>query len=203
MNLSDINELDIKNIGAWPVAIRAFLIGFVGLAVFAVGYLFHIQDQFTRLDGIRAKEGELKQKLERLQRNTYDLKAYGAYLQAMEDEFSVLLRQLPSKAQVANLVEDISRTGLSNQLIFNSVQPGTEINREFYAELPIRIQVTGTYHQLAQFVNGVAALPRIVTLHDLALTPVSGNSDRLNMDATAKIFWYQEPSEQKKKKQKR
>jgi type IV pilus assembly protein PilO len=193
MNLSDINELNLSNIGSWPLVVRAAAIAAVGVSVFVLGYIFHIKGQFGRLEKAQGQEVTLKQKFEGLQKRLYNLDDYEAYLEEMEGRFGVLLRQLPSKAEVADLVEDISRTGLGNQLIFDSFDPGEEKKREFYAELPIRVNVSGTYHQLGQFVNGVATLPRIVTLHDLSLSPAAEGSEQLSMEATARIYWYLEP----------
>lgn len=126
-----------------------------------------------------------------------NLEAYKEQMQEMEVSFGALLRQLPSDTEVPGLLEDITRTGLGSGLEFEEIKLLPEVAQQFYIELPIQIKVTGGYHDLATFVSGVASLPRIVTLHDFELAPVSaGNSSRLSMQIMAKTYRYNDKGAQ-------
>ncbi|MEO7558386.1 MAG: type 4a pilus biogenesis protein PilO [Gammaproteobacteria bacterium] len=189
MNLSDINELDFKNMGAWPVPARAGVIAILCVALLGAGYWFDTKGQLQALEDAQAKEQELRTTFEIKQAKATNLAAYTAQLQEMKKTFGAMLRQLPSKAEVADLLVDISQTGLASGLQFELFSPKVEVPKEFYAELPISIRVTGSYHQFGNFVSGVAALPRIVTLHDTWITR-STTSDQLVMAITAKTYRY-------------
>ena len=124
-----------------------------------------------------------------------NLQVYKQQLADIERSFGALLRQLPSKTEVPNLLVDISQTGLAAALEEKLFQPGQEVKRDFYAELPIHIQLTGSYHEFGAFVSGIAALPRIVTLHDIQITPISKGYDQLQLDLTAKTYRYLDDEE--------
>jgi len=126
-----------------------------------------------------------------------NLAIYKQQLADIEKSFGALLRQLPSKTEVPNLLVDISQTGLAANLQEKLFQPGQEVKKDFYAELPIKIQLTGSYHEFGAFVSGIAALPRIVTLHDIQVTPSdkSGGFDQLQLDLTAKTYRYLDDEE--------
>lgn len=190
MNLDELNELDFEDIGSWPVAALGVAVAIIFCAVLAAGYFFHIEGMERQLEESEAKEGQLKSQLSSLQGKVVNLKDFQGYLDQMEEVFGESLRQLPSEAEVASLIEDVSDAGVTNQLVFRSFSPGQEQSAKFYAELPIRIEVEGTYHQLGHFVNNVASLPRIVSLHDLDLTPLVNKPGLLAMSANAKIYWY-------------
>lgn len=190
MNLDELKELDFENVGSWPVAAHIAAVAIIFGAVLFAGYFFDIEDMGTSYDKVVKKEDELKRSLESLQRKVVNPKAFQQYLDQMEDVFGESLRQLPSEAEVASLIEDVSNAGVSNQLVFKSFSPGAEEAHQFYAQLPIKIEVEGTYHQLGHFVNNVASLPRIVSLHDLKLKPVDGKPGLLSMSANARIYWY-------------
>lgn len=189
MNFSDINELDFKNIGGWPTPAKIGLIVILSVAILGAGYWFDTQHQLQALKDAQAKELELKQTFESKQAKAVNLEAYTVQLQEMKKTFGAMLRQLPSKAEVADLLVDISQTGLASGLEFELFSPKTEIPKDFYAELPISIRVTGGYHELGAFVSGVAALPRIVTLHDTSITHPE-KADKLVMEVTAKTYRY-------------
>ena len=128
---------------------------------------------------------------ENKQQRAANLDAYRAQLSEMERSFGAMLRQLPGKTEVPNLLVDISQTGLAAGLQEKLFQPGAEKGNGFYAELPIHIKLVGSYHDFGSFVSGIAALPRIVTLHDIQITPVDPKSyDNLTMDVTAKTYRY-------------
>ena len=157
-----------------------------------------------QLEQVRAKEPTLKSEFEKKQAKASNLDAYKKQMQEMEESFGAMLRQLPSKTEVDDLLIDVSQTGLSSGIEFELFKPQSEKRIEFYAELPIQISMLGTYHQFGKFVSGVAALPRIVTLHDINLS--SSKDGRLKMDVTAKTYRYLDENElasAKKKKRRR
>lgn len=205
MNLSEINlnELDFSNIANWPLAARAFVIVLIAVAVLGLGYWFDIKDQRLRLEQAETQERELKATFETKARKAASLEAYEQQLEEMRQSFGAMLRQLPNKTEVADLLVDISQTGLASGLEFDLFKPQAETPRDFYAELPISIKVRGTYHEFGAFVSGVAALPRIVTVHDVAILPpgkaeatdVTGGGGDLVMELTAKTYRYLDESE--------
>ncbi len=198
MNLSDlgrINELDFRDIGSWPVAAKGLIIIIMFGALLFAGYWFYHKDQLAGLERVRAKEQELKTTFEEQQHKAANLELYKEQLQAMKESFGAMLRQLPDKTEVADLLVDVSQTGLASGLEFELFKPTSEVRKEFYAELPIRLRVTGSYHDFGNFVSGLASLPRIVTMHDINITP-RGGSGSLVMEATAKTYRYLEEEEQ-------
>lgn len=198
MNLDDLNSLDFNNIGNWPLPARILAILVVCVAVLFAGYWFDTKDQIKILEQAQAKEQELKNSFEKKQADAANLEAYRQQMKEMEKTFGTLLLKLPSKTEIAELLVDISRVGLDSGLEFELFKPGSETPRDFYAEFPISLRVKGTYHQLGNFVSGVAALPRIVTIHDLSLT--KGKAGELTMSATANTYRYLDKDEISKKK---
>ena len=202
MNLN-LNDLDLSNISRWPAAARAVVILFIMAGVIFLGYWFHMKDQLQVLQEAENKETSLKVIFEKKAKQAANLEAYEQQLKEMQESFGAMLRQLPNKTQVADLLVDISQTGLASGLEFELFKPEAEIPQEFYAILPIQIRVTGTYHEFGNFVSGVAALPRIVTLHDIKITKRGkGDNDQLVMDMTAKTYRYLEESERPHEKKK-
>lgn len=189
----DLSELDLSTIGAWPVAVKAAVVGILCLVVLGAGYFLHVQKMLEDLDRVRGKESTLKSDFEKKQAKAANLEAYREQMQEMEASFGTMLRQLPSKTEVDDLLVDVSQTGLSSGIEFELFKPQSERQIEFYAELPIQISMLGTYHQFGRFVSGVAALPRIVTLHDINL--VSDKDGGLKMDVTAKTYRYLDEDE--------
>jgi type IV pilus assembly protein PilO len=202
MKMADFRNLDFNNVGSWPTAFKAIAIGLLCTAVLGAGYWFESQNQLPELDEARSKEMELKQTYSTKAAKAANLEAYKEQLAEMQESFGAMLRQLPSKTEVADLLVDISQTGLASGLEFELFRPENEVPRDFYAELPITIKVTGRYHDFGAFVTGVAALPRIVTLHDIAIKPAGKGSGRLAMDVTAKTYRYlDEESQQESAKE--
>ncbi len=193
MKLEDINNLDFNNIGSWPAAARAVLIGLLIVVVLFLGYWFDVKDQIQSLEASERKETELKSTFEVKARKAANLAAYEQQLDEMKESFGAMLRQLPNKTEVADLLVDISQTGLASGLEFDLFKPQGENPRDFYAELPISIKVKGQYHEFGNFVSGLAALPRIVTVHDIAITPQQ--EGELIMDLTAKTYRYLDDEE--------
>jgi len=199
MNLEELRSLDFNDPGGWPLPIKAVAIVVLCVAVLGGGYWFDTRSQLEHLDNAQKEETSLKSAYEAKMSKAVNLDAYKAQMQEMKRSFGAMLRQLPGKTEIADLLVDISQAGISNGLEFELFKPETEVPAEFYAELPIKIRVTGTYHEFGKFVSDVAALPRIVTLHNINITPVKtqGGKDELVMDATAKTYRYLEEGETK------
>ncbi|MCH8958524.1 MAG: type 4a pilus biogenesis protein PilO [Proteobacteria bacterium] len=192
--IEQLQSLDTNDIGRWPLLFRAVLIAVIFFAVSIGGsYYFVYRTKATVLEQAEAREIELKHTFEAKQRRAANLDAYKAQLKEMEVSFGAMLRQLPSRTEVPSLLVDISQTGLAAGLEERLFQPSSEIKKDFYAELPIKIRLQGSYHDLAQFVSGIAALPRIVTLHDVLIQPEKNTGgNNLVLDVTAKTYRYLE-----------
>lgn len=192
MTFDELNELDFSNIGEWPLAVKLILILIV-CALLAVGwYYFDVEDQYDDLSKAERVEQDLRQDFELKQARAANLDAYRTQLAEMRESFGAMVRQLPNRTEVAELLVDVSQTGLAAGLEFELFQPQSEIPQEFYAELPIKLRVTGTYHEFGEFVSGLAALPRIVTIHNVVIRPNQNkkSGDPLVMEATAKTYRY-------------
>jgi len=194
MDLRALNELDLNNIGEWPSAIKALAILIGCIAIGGAVYYLDTQNQLLRLDQERAKELELRQTFETKQRKAANLDAYRQQLEEMKESFGAMLRQLPDKTEVAALLVDVSQTGLAAGLEFELFQPEGEQSKDFYAELPINIRVTGHYHEFGRFISGLAALPRIVTIHDVKISNPGGERGtadaKLLLQAQVKTYRY-------------
>lgn len=187
MTLDDFKNLDPNNIGAWPWPAKALVIAVACLAIGYGTYHYDISAQQKKLAETQKREQSLKQTFEIKQKKAANLEPLKDQMKEMEQSFGDMLQQLPNQTEVAALLVDISQTGLAAGLEFELFKPGNEIPSEFYAELPIDIRVKGEYHQLGEFISGVAALPRIVTTHNLNIT--RGNEEGvLTMDAVAKTY---------------
>jgi len=196
--LAELKALDPRDPGRWPLAVRiaTVLVGFVAASL-ALIYFFVWQDQMPVLRQRQDDEQKLRTEYRAKHQQAVNLGLYKQQLADIERSFGALLRQLPSKTEVPNLLVDISQTGLASALQEKLFQPGQEVKKDFYAELPIKIQLTGTYHEFGEFVSGIAALPRIVTLHDIQITPQdkSDGTDRLQLELTAKTYRYLDDAE--------
>ncbi len=195
MNIVEqLQSLDTNDIGRWPLVFRSVLIVIIFIAVSAGGsYQFVYRSKAKLLTQVEAKEVELKATFEAKQERAANLAAYVEQLAKMKVSFGAMLRQLPSRTEVPSLLVDISQTGLAAGLEERLFQPSGEIKKDFYAELPIKIRLQGGYHDIAQFVSGIAALPRIVTLHDVSIQPDrQSGADDLVLDVTAKTYRYLE-----------
>jgi type IV pilus assembly protein PilO len=197
MNFFDqLRSLDPRDVGRWPLAVRGFFVALAFVAVAGIGwYMFVWDDDRPVLQKAEQDEQDLRAQFETKQQRAANLEAYKLQLGEMERSFGAMLRQLPGKTEVPNLLVDISQTGLAAGLQEKLFQPGAEKSNGFYAELPIHIRLVGSYHEFGSFVSGIAALPRIVTLHDISITPVDasksgGSYDNLTMDVTAKTYRY-------------
>ena len=195
--LDDLKSLDPNDPGRWPLPVR---IGFVTVVFVvlsaALFYFFVWSDQKPRLDQAAAQEQELRNTFKFKHAKAVNLSVYQQQLQDIERSFGALLRQLPGRTEVPNLLVDISQVGVGAGLEEKLFQPSPEIKKDFYAELPIRIRLTGSYHQMGEFVSGIAALPRIVTLDGISIRPDSRDSyDNLSFELTAKTYRYLDDAE--------
>jgi len=193
MNVVDeLKNLDVNDVGRWPLLFRAAVIFVVFLAVIGAGIWFTIiKDKLPALQRAQDDELTLRVTFENKQRKAANYDAYKAQLAQIEQSFGTMLRQLPGETEIPSLIVDVSQTGLASGLQEKLFQPQPEIPRDFYAEKPIKIRLSGGYHEIANFVSGVAALPRIVTLHDINITPEGQDSfDQLSLEVTAQTYRY-------------
>src|SRR5215831_7013096 len=202
--LEQLRNLDPNDPGRWPLAVRIGAIGIVLVVASALAiYYFAWDPQQPKLEAARAEEQSLFATLEQKARKAANLEAYKAQLKEMEQSFGAMLRMLPNKTEVPTLLEEISQTGSAAGLDSKLFEPGSESPHDFYAEKPVKLQFNGNYHAIGNFVSGIAALPRIVTLHDVTITSLGKGTDHLQFDATAKTYRYLEdeekPAEKKKK----
>lgn len=188
MDLREVNW-DFNEAGNWPFPIKVSAILLACILVAGAWVYFDTLDQVASLESVEKKEAVLRQTFESKQQKAANLEAYKQQLKDMQEQFGAMLLQLPSKTEIAELLVDVSQTGLASGLEFDLFQPLGESKRDFYAEKPINLRVTGTYHEFGNFVSGLAALPRIVTLHNVKLTP-QGKTDKMTMTATAKTYRY-------------
>jgi type IV pilus assembly protein PilO len=186
MNLSEVNW-DFNAAGTWPVPIK-LVTGFIVCSLVVGGWIYYdTLDQVAVLEQVEKKEQELKRAFETKQRKAVNLQDYRDQLEQIESSLGQMLKQMPTKAEVASLLVDISQTGLASGLEFRLFKPSAEIRKEFYSELPINIEVIGQFEELGLFVSGLASLPRIVTVHNVNIIPIKGNKN-LQMKSTIKTY---------------
>ncbi len=203
MSLRDeLNNLEINNLGNASNPIKYGVLLVIFLLIIAAGLYFDTRDQLSELENSQAQESKLKQEFTIKANKAAKLELYKDQLAEMKASFQAILRQLPEKTDVESLLVDVSQTALANGLEIKKFQPSEEQKKGFYAELPIALEVSGGFHDLASFISGVAALPRIVTMHDLKLKikkPEKGKPQtgvKLDMTATAKTYRYLKEDEQ-------
>jgi len=193
MNIvEELKSLDANDVGRWPFLFRAavILIVFAGVVGFGVFWTI-IKDKAPQLQRAQEDEQTLRLTFENKQRKAANYDDYKSQLAQIEQSFGTMLRQLPGQTEIPSLIVDVSQTGLAAGLQEKLFQPQPEIPKDFYAEKPIKIRLSGGYHEIANFVSGVAALPRIVTLHDINITPESpDNFDKLSIEVTAQTYRY-------------
>lgn len=194
----DINNLSFKNVGTWPLPIKiGSMLILLGLLLLA-GYWFVWKAELETLDQARQEELKLRAEFLDKKQQAVNLDVYRQQVTEIEQAFGALLRQLPNKSEMEALLTDINQAGLGRGLEFELFKPGQETPKDFYAELPISIKVTGSYHDLGRFASDAAQLPRIVTLNNIAIA--SAPSGNLVMDVTAMTFRYLDEEELQKNK---
>ena len=185
----DINDLDFNNVGSWPGPVKVILMVLALALMVGGGYYFYLKDKEATLARAEAKELDLRRDFEEKAEKAANLEAYRAQKAQMEATFGALLKQLPQDTEVPGLLDDITRAALDSELTIESIDLQAEKQLEFYVELPIDIVVEGSYHKIGTFISGVAALSRIVTLHDFTLEP-QGSPLNLKLKILAKTYRY-------------
>lgn len=190
LNEIDFNELDLENIGAWPLAVKVITGIIVATVVSLLTYNLFVADEVSGYESALNKETELRSTFKAKYAVASNLEIYKQQMIEMEDKFSKLLKRLPTSSEIPGTLDDLSYVGTTSGLIFNKVGWLPEIENEFYTELPIKIEVVGQYHEFGEFVSKVALLPRIVSLHDFSIKP--DGTGRLMFSVIAKTYRYKE-----------
>lgn len=200
--LNNLDIEDLRKIGTAPQPVKLFAIGLLAVVIVAAMGWFLVKPELEAKDRAERKEKELREQFEVVQRKAASLPAYRAQLAEMEESFGALLRQLPDETDMESLLIDLSQTSVAAGLDVEYFKPGQEQKLEFYAEYPIDLRVTGTYHEFGRFVSGLASLPRIVTLHNIGITPTGSKDEdsrsgsaELSMELTAKTYRYLDEGE--------
>jgi type IV pilus assembly protein PilO len=196
LNEFDLSDLDMENIGSWPLALKVIVLALLYAAILVAGFFFHVDDLNKRLDAVEQEEQALRQDFEKKAFEAANLEAYKAQLVEMEQRFGALVAQLPSETEVPGLLEDITDKGELNGLSIKRIDLLSEQAQTFYIELPIAIEAVGSYHDLGAFISGMAGLPRIVTLHDFEITLDADAAPMLEMSILAKTYRYREENDE-------
>lgn len=210
----DFKNLDFNNIGSWPRQAKIAFCAVVGLLIVGLAWYLFISDKTAELETLEQRESELRRTFEEKQGQAANLDALKQQLVQMEAQLQQMLRQLPSKNEMPDLIVDISQTALATGITNELFQPGPEQPKDFYAEKPIALRMVGSYHQFGAFVSGVASLPRVVimTMHDISLKPkgtgvagqpagITADTSALELSGTVKTYRYldeEEVAEQQK-----
>jgi len=205
INLSEVNW-DFNAAGSWPLPIKIATFVLVSILVGAAGIYYITLDQLNELEQFEKNETELKTSFENKQKKAINLSDYREQLTQIEASLGEMIKQMPTQAEVANLLIDISQTGLASGLEFRLFKPAATIRKDFYSELPINIRVIGRYEEIGLFVSGLASLPRIVTVHNVNISPVGKTTDKsslLTMNAIIKTYNEELDSGKKAKKNRR
>ncbi len=204
----DLRNLDRNNVGGWPKSIKTFFAVLIIALILLAGWWFKIREQQEDLETKQRQEATLKKEFVTKQQKVVNLPAYRKQLEDMKEMLRTMLRQLPSKTEMPDLLVDISQTALAAGIVVDLFQPGAEVVKEFYAEKPIQLKMLGTYHQFGTFISGVASLPRVVilTMHDVSLRPAGKTaavaqgsapspSGQLALEGTVKTYRYVDDDE--------
>ncbi len=201
LNLNDLRSLDPKNMGSWPLPMRIVVLVALYGAILVGGYVGLISGQRDDYNSREDKEASLKSDFESKALQAANLDVYKKQLDDMQTSFGTMLRQLPGQTEIPSLLQDISQAAQVDGLKQDLFRPGGEAPKDFYSEKPIDLTLEGTYHEFGKFVSDVATLPRIVTLHNINIHPVSGTgNDNLMMTLTAKTYRYLEDDSSQAKK---
>ena len=194
----DLRNLDFNNAGAWPIQVKIAACVMLGVLIVGAVWYFIVSDKRLVLEQRERTELDLRKDFEQKQGRAANLEPLKQQLAQMEVMLQQMLRQLPSKNEMPDLIVDVSQTALASGITNELFQPGAENRLEFYAEKPIALRMVGTYHQFGAFVSGVASLPRVVimTMHDISLTPRNGNEATLVLEGTVKTYRYLDEDEE-------
>jgi type IV pilus assembly protein PilO len=197
------SNLDYRNAGAWPTGVKLTACALVAIVILGLIYYFSVSDKREALGGLEQTEVSLKATFEEKQARAANLEPLKIQLAQMEEILQQMMRQLPGKTEMPDLIVDISQTALASGIVNELFQPGTETPKEFYAEKPINLRMVGTYHQFGSFMSGVASLPRVVilTMHNISLKPTNrggkiGADSNLTLEGTVKTYRYLDEAEQ-------
>ena len=193
MNLNEINKLDLKTLADWPLPSKLGALGVLVVMIVAAGWWFDWRGGLADLEVAKQKEGELRSTFTTKKIQAINLETYKKQLADIDQAFGALLKQLPNKQEMDALITDVNQAGLGRGLQFELFKPEAESIAEFYAETPIKVKVTGGYHDIAAFVSDISKLSRIVTLQDISMEPAKDGV--LNMDATVKTYRYLDDEE--------
>lgn len=193
MTLNDINKLDLKTLSDWPLPTKLGALVILVVLIIGAGWWFDWRSGMTELDAAKMKEGDLRSVFTTKKIQAINLEAYKKQLADIDQAFGALLKQLPNKQEMDALITDVNQAGLGRGLQFELFRPEPETVAEFYAETPIKVEVTGSYHDIAAFVSDISKLSRIVTLQDIAMEPAKDGI--LNMKATVKTYRYLDDEE--------
>jgi type IV pilus assembly protein PilO len=196
LNEIDLSDLDMENIGSWPMALKVIVLALLYVAILVAGFYFQVDDLNKRLGVVEQEEQTLRQDFEKKAFEAANLEAYKAQLVQMEQRFGALVAQLPSETEVPGLLEDITDKGELNGLSIKRIDLLSEQGQTFYIELPIAIEAVGSYHDLGAFISGMAGLPRIVTLHDFEITLDADAVPMLEVSILAKTYRYREENDE-------
>ena len=194
MKMSDLKNLSLDNIGTWPIPVKVVFALIVSAAILGLGWWQDVSKLRDGLTKVQGEEIEHKETFVVRQQKAANLAALEQQLEDIKETFGDLLKRLPNRTEVADLLVDISQQGLGAGLEFELFKPGNEVPAEFYVELPIQIRVAGNYHEFGNFISGVADLPRIVTTHDISIK--HGQTADLVLETTAKTYRYMDEEEE-------
>jgi type IV pilus assembly protein PilO len=204
MNVDDFNNIDLKNAGSLPTPVKLVLLSILGLLLLAAGYFLLWRPAMEAYDQAEAKEQVLRQTFLDKKSQAVKIEAYREQMLDIEKTFGALLKQLPDRSEMDGLLTDINQAGLGRGIEFELFKPGQEIVSDFYAEMPIKIKILGSYHDIGAFATDVSRLSRIVTLNDMSIMPVNkdikGGGGMLVLEAVAKTYRYLDASELASKK---
>jgi type IV pilus assembly protein PilO len=193
MNFDDLRRLSFRDVGNWPILPKMLVLGALFVLIIAAGAFLDWKDQYETLDRTQGEELVLRTQYTEKKAKAINFDAYRAQLSEVEQSFGALVKQLPNRSEIDALLTDINQAGLGRGLVFELFKPAAqERMADFYAELPISIKITGSYHDMGAFASDVAQLPRIVTLNDVAIANDKGT---LRMEAVAKTFRYLDDEE--------
>lgn len=193
MNLSELNNLDLKDITSAPAPVRSLVLALLFVAIVVAGWYLVWSDALRGLEAARVEEQSLRDSYSAKKGQVFNYEAHKRRLVEVEQSLAAMLRQLPDRSQMDALLADINQVGVGRGLEFDLFRPGTETPADFYATLPVAIKVSGTYHDIGGFVSDLAKMPRIVTLHDVALAP--GKDSALSMEARVQTYRYLDENE--------
>ena len=191
----DFNDVDWNNMGSWPIVGKVILCLILSGGILALGYFLLISTEPDSLARSQANEEKLRKEFENKAFRVANLNEYKTQLEEMQTTFGALLKQLPQDTEIPGLIDDISAAALNSGLVLKTMDPQALKTTEFYKELPINIEVEGDYHQMGAFVSGVAAMPRIVTLHDFSISRSGKGAEKLSMKILAKTYQYNSDKE--------